>query len=168
MDIKGYLICKLAWNVNLDIEELTEKFFQYYFGEAGDEMYDIFLATRAEWGKNRADICDARSKFTDLLLLPECFPEELAVNSLKKIEKGLSDISYLRKIDPAKYETFYKNIVSERISYEYMLIHFYGERYNPDYIYELKLQTKRDAELNEVTGYTQKSGIEVLWEEWGI
>lgn len=166
--LKGYLVTKLAWNVNLNIETLTEKFFQHYFGDAGDEMYDVFLATRAAWGKPRADVCDPRSKYANLVLLPECYPEELAVNSLEKIEKGLSDIAYLKKLAPAKYETFYKNIVSERISYEYMLIHFYGERYNPDYIYALKLQTKRDAELNEVTGYIEKSGIETLWDEWGI
>lgn len=166
--LKGYLVTKLAWNVNLDIETLTEKFFQHYFGDAGDEMYDIFLATRAAWGKTRADICDPRSKYANLLEHPECYPEDLAVNSLAKIEKGLSNIAYLKKIDSAKYETFYKNIVCERISYEYMLIHFYGEKYAPDYIDALKLQTKRDVELNEVTGYIEKSGIATLWEEWGI
>lgn len=166
--LKGYLVTKLAWNVNLDIETLTENFFAHYFGDAGDEMYDIFRATRAAWGKTRADVCDPRSKYVDLVQQPECYPEDLAVNSLAKIEKGLADIAYLKKLDTEKYETFYKNIVCERISYEYMLVHFYGEKYDPDYIHALKLQTKRDVELNEVTGYIEKSGIATLWEEWGI
>ena len=166
--LKGYLYSKITWDVNLDIEDLTEKFFQYYYGEAGDEMYDVFRATRAVWGENRLDMCDSRSKMTNLLERPELYPEELAVTSLEKIEKGLSDIKYLQKIDPAKYDIFYKNIVCERVSYEFMLIHFYEDRYDPAYIQALKLQTKRDAELNEITAYTQTEEISVLWNKWGI
>lgn len=166
--LKGYLISKLAWDVNSDIESLTEKFFQHYFGEGGDEMYDVFRATRAVWGKNRLERCDSRSKFADLYGAPEAFPEELAVTSLEKFDKALSDIEYLKKIDGKLYDTFYKNLVTERVSYAFMLINFYETRYDPDYIYQLKLQTKADVELVGINDYTQTAQIAELWNKWGI
>ena len=168
--LRSYLNAKLSWNVNLDIEALTEKFFQNYFGDAAEEMYDVFLTTRAVSGKNRESLCSNRSIF-NTLDMQEFWPETLASSSLEKIEKGLSEIEYLKKIDPARYQMIYKHITAERFTYEYILIEFYAGQYDPDYILALKYQAKKDAEANEFMkigglGY-DRTTVEI-WEKWGI
>ena len=165
--LKGYLTTKLAWNVNLDIEELTQKFFKYYYGDAGDEMYEVFNETRGLSGKTRPEMCDTRGKFQDYEK-PELYPEVMAVDALAKMEKGVSDITYLKKTDPAAYETFYKNIAADRLSYEFILIEFYGGRYDPDELYALKLQAKNDAAINNIGGLDRYTSLSTIWAKWGV
>lgn len=164
--LRSYLSPKLSWNVNYDIDELTLKFFKHYYADAADEMYDVFISTRAISNENREKICDNRSIYKDLDVA-EYWPEALAVDSLAKIEKGLADIAYLKKVDPAKYKIIRDNITAERFMYGYILVEYYGGQYDPDYILALKMQTKQDAEDNNIVDL---GSVEVpeIWERWGI
>ena len=167
--LRSYLCAKLSWNVNLDIDDLTKHFFDNYFDEASDELYEVFMDTRAVQMLTRKDFGSA-TLINKRIDQKQYWPRELAVNSLNTIEKGLKDVLYLKKSDPEKYQQIYANIVAERIPYEYMICEFYAGEYEPDYIYELKLQTKRDVELNNIYAYSQ-TGVKTaqdVWDRWGI
>ena len=169
--LKGYLITKLSWNVNLDIEDLTRKFFENYFGEAGEDLYEVFNESRGLAGKTRPELCDNRGKFDDYAARPDItflYPEAMALDALKKFDDGLKKIEYLKKVDPDLYDTFYRNITTERFAYEYILIEFYGGRYDPDELLTLKLQAKNDAKYNSIGGINSDTSINVLWSKWGV
>lgn len=167
--LRSYLVSKLAWNVNLNVDDLTKRFFSYYFDEASDELYEVFGETRAVQKLNRKEFgkLTMQNKRIDQ---KKYWPKALAENALVKFEKALEDVSYLTKIDPKKYQQIYTNIVAERLSYEYIICEFYAEEYDPDYIHALKLQTKRDAELNNIYSYSQTGQITAqdVWDRWGI
>ena len=133
-------------------------------------MYDVFVSTRAYYSNNREKICDNRSIF-GTLDTADYWPESLAVEGLAKIEKGLADISYLKKSDPAKYQMLHNHITAERFMYEYILIEYYGGQYDPDYILALKKQTRQDAEDNQIVQISTSGGgilVSTVWQRWGI
>ena len=167
--LRSYLCAKLSWNVNLDIDDLTKHFFDNYFDEASDELYEVFMDTRAVQMLSREEFGPSTLIFKRIDQ-KQYWPRELAVNSLNTIEKGLKDVLYLKKAEPEKYQQIYANIVAERIPYEYMICEFYAGEYDPDYIYELKLQTRRDVELNNIYSYSQTDKITAqdVWDRWGI
>ena len=168
--LRSYLSSKLGWNVNLSAEELTKKFFKYYYGDASDDMYELFLETRAVASKNREAVGGSKAIFNDLDK-QEYWPEQLALDGLATIDKALKSVEYLKKTDPTKYQLYSTNIEIEKFTYAYMLIEYYSDHYDSDYIYELKMQLKRIAEANtisQVGGAGTVVAISDLWDEWGI
>ena len=45
--LKSYLSCKLAWDSSADVQVLTDRFFENYFGPASKEMKEYYLMQRA-------------------------------------------------------------------------------------------------------------------------
>ena len=74
----------------------------------------------------------------------------------------------LLKSDPIAYNKLYKNIVLERIGYNYMLIEIYGPTMNPMELQERKLQTKADIELIGMSACAEGKVISQLFTSWGV
>lgn len=168
--LRNYASSKLAWNVNLDFEALTKRFFENYYDAGAEELYEVFLQTRAISLKNQAYFCASDRTIDIPIVLPSLWPEEFLRTSLAGIESALLEIAYLKKVDAVRYQTVYDNIISERIFYEYALVELYGDRIPADELLALKLQTKQDAQTNGVNTFgtrPQKTASEV-WEDWGI
>ena len=167
--LKTYLISKLCWNVNEDMNALVDKFFTYYYGDAADEMYAVFQDTRLLSRNNMGTLCKYQS-FYGALTEPSLWPKDLLQKWLNKIDDALADIAYMKKTEPEKYEVLYKNIVCERVQYEYLLITCHERSFATDYIYNLKLQTREDCELNGIFAFSEYP-VQLsseLWSSWGI
>ncbi|MBQ3505806.1 MAG: DUF4838 domain-containing protein [Clostridia bacterium] len=167
--LKTYLISKLCWNVNEDMNALIDKFFSYYYGAAADEMHSVLQDTRLLSRKNMDTLCRYQS-FYGALAEPKLWPKDFLQKCLDRIDKAIVDISYIKKIDPENYDVLYKNIVCERVQYEYLLIACHERSFANDYIYRLKLQTRADCELNEIVSFSEYPDLlaSELWSSWGI
>ena len=167
--LKNYVVSKLAWNVNLDINKIIDKFFDHYYADASDEMYQVFLDTRLISRMNEDRICRSSSVYADI---DEAgfWPKNMLVNCLNIIEEGLADITYIQKTDPKKYQAIYGNIVSERVAYGYLLAEHYADDFDKDYILNLKLQTMRDANNNGISWFSTYPRVlaSEVWSRWGI
>ena len=168
--LRNYASSKLAWNVNLDFEALTKRFFENYYDAGAEILYETFLTTRAISLKNQAHFCASDRKHDIPIVLASLWPEDFLRDSLNNVEIALSKIAYLKKVNPVKYQTIYNNIISERIFYEYALVELYGDRIPADELLALKLQTKQDAQTNGCTifGTRPKKEASEVWADWGI
>lgn len=166
--LKVYLISKYAWNKNVNQEELTKNFFKNVYGVAADTMLTLFEEFRTHcaiitqlqgFGGNNAVYENVKKE--------EFFQERLLRGWLDDIDKAFND-AMLLKSDPIAYNKLYKNIVLERIGYNYMLIEIYGPTMNPMELQERKLQTKADIELIGMSACAEGKVISQLFNSWGV
>ncbi|MBO4594188.1 MAG: DUF4838 domain-containing protein [Clostridia bacterium] len=165
--LRSYVMYKLAWNVNLSIDDIIGKYFDHFFGDGGAKMKEVFYQERAWMSLNRASITGMRS-LRCKLDKKELWPKNLVQTWLDMTNNAVKDISYLKKIDPDLYDTFYRNIAMERLSFEYILINFYERELDADYVKSLKLQAKSDAMDNNITYFGPGALASTVFNEWGV
>lgn len=167
--LKNYIAAKLTWDVNLDMDDIIEKFFQYYYADAGDEMYEVYLGLRA-LSKSNVDILCKRKSCDAKIDIPELWPKALLVKWLEKIDEGVEDIAYLKKVDPERYTAVYNNVMAESVSLGYLLINHYEDQLNQDYAQRIKMQTMQAAESNGIDYFAEGPFVysTSIWSSWGI
>lgn len=169
--LKNYISSKLAWNVNLDVNELTDKFFDVYFGEAADIMRDWYNSYRIH-SKYLIDYAGAAtsSSVYHPILDKKYWSNNLLDSWIKKSEEALQAIDHLRYEDEARYQKLYDRITMERLSPYYMLIELYEIDYEATYIQTLKETVKYDCNrlgLNHA-GESASNALATIWSKWGI
>lgn len=167
--LKNYIAAKLTWDVNLEMEDIIEKFFKYYYADAGDEMYEIFLGLRALSKSNAETLCTKKS--CDVKVdFPELWPKTLLVNWLEKIDAAVKKIAYLQESDPERYTAVYNNVMAESVSLGYLLINHYEDQLDQDYVYRLKVQTMQAAEDNGIAYFAEGPFVysSSIWDSWGL
>jgi len=124
--LKEYLSSKLSFNVNLNVNDLYEEFFDNYFMDASDTMFEFFNQER-DWFKHLS-IIDS-----DLVMLRKdnnfsknYWPKELLKGWLKLFEKAYQEIDYLKELDYELYTKLYDHIAAESISIRYLYVKLYS------------------------------------------
>ena len=147
--LNTYLISKLMWNVDLDVDELTKEFNRLYFGErnsvAVNEFIDKIEKRYAVLDKqyDGAYHSDVGKSFANSFL-PENFPYEFLADCIDGLEKAISQ----EKSEELK-------IKLKRVSLHplYMLAHNFHKFQNADTKYldklEQYMQDTRIMRLNE-------------------
>lgn len=146
--LKTYLLSKIAWNTNLNLDELTKNFFDNYYGEAADVMYRFYSSQRAfntyqeevlGYGKGNYNIKFVANK-------REYWPKSILEGWRNICAEAIEKIQPLKTKNIDKYNKIYKHIVSERSSIDFILLELYGNQlsnkyneYKTDFIAEVKL-----------------------------
>lgn len=167
--LKNYLCSKLAWDVNADVEYYTDKFFEYYYGEAKDSMREYYDNYRiySKHMLDHGDLSAQNSIYGDFFNKKHW--QKGAVSSwLESIESALEDIEIVKYYDSKRYQTLYNHITSERVSVYYMLISFYPEDYSAEQLLNMKLAVKEDCERLGIKTQAEGKPISNLWQTWGI
>lgn len=146
---KNYICSKLQWNVNADLDELTDRFFTHYYGAGGEAMRKFF----DEYRIHSRDLID-NFDFTRLnslyhtCLKPKYWPKQLLDRWVGYIDEALDAIEYLKKVDMVEYQRCYDTITSERISIYFMITSLYGDKgkYPQEYIEQITADMKADME----------------------
>ena len=170
MMLKNYLSSKLAWDTNADVNAYTEKFFTYCYGDAADAMLRWYKEYRVH-SRYYHDYLrtDSGGIYTNIKNTAY-WPKDTLDHWSGCVDEALSSIEYLKKLDEAKYQSYYDNIALERISLTFLKVELYATRYAEDYIQEIKLSFKEDCNRLGITQYLEGSSatMDVLYQSWGI
>lgn len=164
--LHAYLQSKLLWNVNLDQEALTDKFFKQYFKRAERPMRNYYDEINA-WYEYLFANTDAQSYWSYNMIRKEYFPEE-KLEAWKQYFQSAYQLLEEEK-DETTYHKLKDRIRVEELSLDYMRMEIYGETWS-----EQALQRERLRFYNDFTslGLQRVNEIErveeTLWKRWKI
>lgn len=165
--VKAYVMSKMQWNKDLNMNELFDDFFANYYGEAGDTMRSIFDEQR-DWMVHIYQDLGASGKISDDLLSAEYWSYPLLKEWLAKIDKAYEDIAGLQETDPDRYQELYDRITMESLQFRYIVIGCFGTNYSAEDLLTMKNLFKHDFERLDITSYAENQDIANLWSNWGI
>ena len=146
--LKTYLQSKLAWDTNLNINELTQRFFDNYYGEASDIMMKFYKSQRAFniYQQEELGYGDANYNIKFVANKREYWPRNILESWREIIGDALDEIESLKVKNAKKYDLIYKHIVAERIAVDFILLELYSnqlsnkyDEYKNDFIAEVTL-----------------------------
>ncbi len=134
--LKIYLASKLGVNVNANVEELIQKYFQNVYLDAGDIMYNIFNEYRANEQrlkeKDSKVFCMAYSCYNRSFVSSTYYEATLFNKWLGDIQTAIDKIEYLKYNNEDLYNKIHKMIACERVSINY----FYWQTNKDEILYE--------------------------------
>ena len=128
--LRYYLGTKLVCDVDLNMEEYIDRFFDNVYLDASKTMRKLFDEWRMVDAYNSANFKEyvGRGSHYTVIKKKEYFSDKTLKKWKGYIDQAVSEIEYLKAKDPALYEKTYKMIVGERIWIDYL--HFEIYRYN--------------------------------------
>ncbi|MDR3263866.1 MAG: DUF4838 domain-containing protein [Clostridiales bacterium] len=169
---KAYLQAKLAWDVNADVDELTDRFFDGYFGEASGEMREYFDDFRRHSDNLKAttDYGGASSCYQSMVV-EKFYPLDVLLKWNDYIDSAIAALEPLRLTEPDRYALLYSHIANERLSVLYLIIEIYGTKapavISAEKLLEYKLTFKEDA-INLMYYDISTFKIPALLTKWGV
>lgn len=170
--LKVYLSSKLAWNVNADVEALTDAFFTNYFGPAAAEMRAWFENYRrhAAYIENTQNYGGSRSIFINALQ-EKFWPKPVLDGWMAFAEAAVDDLAWLETSDPALYRAYYDRIALERVSPMYLTVQLYSSLLTFETEAAYKNTFYEDTMrlgMTHVSESFDSENISSLYESWGL
>ncbi len=132
--LRQYLVAKLGWDTDADVERLTNNFFNVYFGVAKEPMRKMYDELRTVMRYN-SDVLGMISGVTQYVTREEHWPEQLLNRWMELIEEA-----YKLAGDDSE---LHDRILRESIFVRFYLIKFYMS--DADNVEELKQEFISDA-----------------------
>lgn len=131
-----YVISKLYWNSNLNEYELAQKFFNAYYGPAGETMLNLYFRQKT-YCQHMYEQHEAR---TGTLVAngfdmwdSSHYPYDILKGWIQQIDKALLDIEVYKSIDMDTYQVYKDRIDIEGIQYFYVIWRIYANYGQPPY-----------------------------------
>mgnify|MGYP001859723916 CR=1 FL=1 len=164
-EFKYWLTYKLAWNVNLDLSELTDLYFKKVYGPASDTMRSYYedLKTHMMYLENEKGV---NGNIYYAIGEPDFFPKFTIDRFLSKLETALEQIRPLSETDPELYSAYDKNIKVESMFPRTAMLSFYSGYYSDGEKAEMKESFTNDASYLGFTKYREAHDISGLINMW--
>lgn len=120
-DLKIYLSSKLRWDVNADVDALTNDFFANYYKDAAEPMLALYNAL-----VDKFSYATYNGVKTAIYLKRTLFPKADLYEYLGLIDEAYTAIAKYETTNPTLYSKLYNRITREGLSYRYALIMLYG------------------------------------------
>ncbi len=135
--LKAYIESKLRWDVSLNINEITERFFDNCYGEASDLMYDCYKEFRILYRqlvekKETGELTENVGSIFGQLVSKNVWQKSQLDRWLAKYNQAFELLEANRPESEAKYKAACKLISSERISTLYLILSLYSEYSNEE------------------------------------
>lgn len=160
---KDYISSKLMWNVNADVSEITDTFFNEYFGKASTSMRKYYDELMAQCQAQKSVSGYDANTMNGELLKTAYWPQAKLNTWLTYIDQAYSDIEYLKDIDMNRYNELKNRIKLESLAIRYILANLYTTTL------EFRQEFKADA---VALGYTyigfRYADIQKLWDKLGV
>jgi len=179
-NLKNYLNAKLRWNVNADLNELTEGFFKGCYLDCADEMYSVFLQYKAHAAEMKDGV--AKGEYSEKITAgtvgsiyggldnKELWEKSLIASWYKTFSEAYAKAAALAEKDEA-YEKVKFMIAQELVSPLYMMIALYGDEYSAAELAKYKAEFKQKCTEGKIEYYfdsTVNGKIENLYKALGI
>ena len=168
--LKIYLYSKLTWNVNQDMNGLIDKFMANYFGPAAATMRGVFDDWKL-WAnyQNKVLGCSGANSIYHEMLDKSLWNRQLLTDWTLRIEGALSEVESVKDEDYTKYSMYVKNVSTERISYNYLLLELFCPTMTAESIATAKQQMYHDQTLANIGRESEHRGtLTQLMQSWGI
>ena len=165
--LKDYICSKLAWDVDQNPGELTDKFFDAYFGPASAEMRGIFdqLRLLTSYNKEHKEMSGQSTIY--LSLTDEKFwPKDILEQWLNLYDQAEEKIAPLKETNPAQYETYLERIMREKLSTLYLFVECYSYNTSAEKIDAYKAEFKEWADKFHITKVHESTDISNLYNKW--
>ena len=142
-DLKEYLLAKLMWNCNLNVNDLISEYFDNVYKEAADIMESTFWTWRAQSETQRE-----LGRSGNLYTAPcetKFWPKRYLVGQLETMEKAKAAIAHYKESQPDLYNSIYDSIVCETISPRYLLLELYPGTFAATELAEFKSAFRNDV-----------------------
>ena len=126
--LKAYLSSKLSYDTSLDMNELTDNFFDAYFDVAAEDMKEFYYSWRrfSQYQQNVLGAYTTSSSIYFEALNKKYWPKSVLDGWYKSANEALKKIEVYKENDLDRYNTLYKHIVCERASIEYLYLSLYS------------------------------------------
>lgn len=165
--LKNYLNAKLQWNVNADMEELTDDWFANYFKGAAEPMRELYDQIRTWYAYLAENTNMAHSVYAEIEKR-EYFPSGLLRSWQKLVDEAYAAVEGLKETDEAAYDTVCDRICLESIFVRYMDLQLYANTYPQSERLALMNEFKDDAERLGITNFSEQGSLSELWSSWNI
>ncbi len=167
--LKEYINSVEEFDVNCNLQEITDDFFANYFCEAAEPMRQ-FLSEFQIWSRKieNDDTNEISGTIYEQIAVSKYWPRNLLAHWLDLIDEAYEAIEPLKYTDNAKYQVIAKHIKIESIFPRYALLTLHSGYYSQETLRAERIKFRDDC--NELTiQYTaQNVGLDVLFATWGI
>lgn len=164
--LKIYLESKLGWNVNTNMVDATNNFFNGYFQDAALPMRKFYDEVRLH-AIYLDEVFGMRGIF-DYMTEKKHWPQHVLERWAGYCNEALGKIEYLKTTNRSLYSTLYKHIIGERIFPYYALGRYHAETIELDTMQKIRETVYTDANYVGMTQVSEYSAITSLWQEWGF
>ena len=165
---KGYLQSNLLWNVNADVNELTDKFFSAYYKQAATDMRKYYDALRIHYAY-LAEYCGVGGWIGNRIENAAYFPANTLFEWMRHIDDAYKAIAPLKESETALYNQLYDRICLESLAPRYLIISLYGDQvYSSGEFSAKKLSFRDDCSRLGVNQLSEGTPITKLWATWGV
>ena len=165
--LKVALNYKLMWDSDTDAEAFTQRFFETWFGSAGQDMrkyYDSFIS----WSEKLKTEQNYNGNINFEGYTRLHYPLAQLKNWLENIDNAYKSIESLERTKPNRYKNLYKRIQAESIAIRYALISLHCTSFAQDELLEMKQSFKEDASNLGFVRFSESKTMDVLYNAWGV
>jgi hypothetical protein len=137
-----------------------DKYFKYVYEDAGDTMKQMFNEWRAQDAYNAATFKDYSGQAANYIDInkEEYFSKSILDRWIGLFDKALSEVDYLKDINPEKYAILEKMIKGERVAYDYTYFMIYRYKLPQAELLNLCHTFLDDLEVAGVVRYRESGG----------
>lgn len=167
--LKIYLSSKLAWNVNENMEELIDDFFNAYFGPAANAMKSMFDGFRVQAFYNEHNGYSGAQSVLHNAMQDKYWSRALLEDWLAATQQAMEDIKAVKTTNPTLYEAYKLNINIERLSPIYMLVELYDSAYSEEVVLNYQKEFLQIATEIGITRVDESKNTPAnLYLKWGL
>lgn len=167
--LKTYLNMVLPHDVNQNSGELLKKYFDNYFGDAGEIMKVYYEQLVAHMEQLQVDYPEvfytARRTETER---PEYWPLAKLQGWLDLCDQAYRAVEKYKTTNPELYEVLVKHIKIETIFPRFMICEYYSANYTPADQQAMRVSFYQDIKSLDYTYYSEGIVLQSWFEKWGI
>lgn len=163
--LKSYVSAKLMWDVDANVDDLINNFFDNYYKEASSIMKKFF-------NEYRAYFCYLHEEFgfkggigdlPNLFKTSKHWPYMRIQRFLDYIDMAYNEIEPLKTSDPEKYALLYNRLNKESLSWRYLELSIYPETYHTTMLEAMQNQLLTDCISCGLTKANEQQAIQNLF-----
>ena len=170
--LKDYIDSKALFNVNVNTEDLIDRWFEGQFKDAAEPMRAYFNELQTYLTYLQDEYAEV---FSGSIYEPiggdnvQTFWKKKTIDGyMEYIEQAYAAIEPYRESDPELFAALYDNITIESIFPRYVLCNHYNSYYNATEIREMRVAFKADCVRLGLVYEKEHSLLTGLWSVWGI
>lgn len=174
---KDYIDAQAMFDVNVSYNELADKWFAGYFGDAAEPMrkyFDELVAYMYMLADEYPE--DVTGKMSSNVHQAQYWPKRLLESWLAIIDEAYAAIEKEAALDPDRYEVLKKHIDAESLFPRYALLRFHSGSFSADTLREYRIAFRDDIRLlnnqlmYEWNGFNGNKNypFESLFQTWGV
>ena len=166
-DLKDYIDSKFMFDVNADLGEVINDYFDNYYLDASTHMRQLFNLIQAQSDYLEETVPIITGGIYDEIGRAEYWPRLLLEQMLGMIDSAYKAVEKYKTANPTLYTNLVKRIKKESIFPRYVICMYYGDYYSN--IKEMRASFKNDWNELGFSVYKEHDGdMQPIFAGWGV